>query len=184
MIYLSAGHNLGSPTTKADPGAVRGALHEVNLTIIQRDLTIAELSKLGVKVERDTNTETLGQYLARLKKKVKPSDIAMEYHFDAASQAATGATSVIGDDASQISKDLAKEMVDATARILGIRNRGVITEAQSHRGKLGFMRLACPCLILELAFISNPSDTDKWEDKRDELAKEHAKILKKYDALK
>lgn len=183
LPYLSAGHNLSSEKTKGDPGAVANGLNEADLTIIQRNLTAQALSDMGVAFHTDTDTETLGQYLARLQKITTSADVAVEYHFDAASPTATGCTSIVGNNASALSRLFAQELVDSTSRILGIKNRGVIKEAQSARGKLGFMRLPARTVIVELSFITNSSDLDKWVKNRDKLAQEHALIIHKYDQL-
>lgn len=181
MIYLSAGHHKPSKGNKGDPGAVSNGRQEADLTIIQRNLTAAALRELGVPFKTDTDYETLGQYLARVKKESNRTDVCVEYHFDAATPAATGCTAVIGDDASQLTKQFAVELTDATSRVLGIRNRGVIPEALSARGKLGFMRLPGLTVIMELGFITNLEDLAQWEAKKGELARVHARIIKDYE---
>lgn len=184
MIYISAGHNKPGKATKGDPGAVSNGLQEADLTIMQRNLTGAALRELAIPFQTDTDTETLSQYIARVAKQSDSSDVCLEYHFDAATPAATGCTAIVADKASKVAKDLATELAKVTASVLGLRNRGVITEAQSHRGKLGFMRLPGATVILELGFITNLADIEKWREKRGELARVHAKILQKFDQVK
>ena len=77
----------------------------------------------------------------------------------------------------------AKEIVDATAQTLGVKNRGVINEAESHRGRLGLMREQGIVSLLEIGFISNPDDVKKYQQKKIELATRLARIIKKYDDL-
>lgn len=179
-IYISSGHNQG---LKPDPGAVskcRGGVKESALTIIQRDLILPHLS--GNKVITDKDQETLGQYLSR----IKPGDgsVLLELHFNASNNSsATGVETLISDVASTNSKDFAKEINDATVKILGLKDRGVKTESQSHRGKLGFMRGEGIRSLVEICFISNCGDVDKWFENKELLAKEYARILIKYENL-
>ena len=71
----------------------------------------------------------------------------------------------------------------ATSLVLGIKNRGVISETASHRGRLGLMRENGTVSLLELCFISNPNDLKAYHAKKNVLAKEIAKILVRYESL-
>ena len=176
--FISAGHNPFG--IKPDPGAVANGLHEADLTVEFRDLVVKELYKLGVKVIIDKDDERLAEYLLRIKS--GDGSVVLEFHFDAAvTSVATGATSIYGRDANQLDKDFAKELVDTTATILGIRNRGSISEASSHRGSLGLMREQGIVALLELGFISNPDDIEAYNTNKVTLAKAIAKIVKKYE---
>jgi N-acetylmuramoyl-L-alanine amidase len=183
MIFLSAGHNSKSNTIKKDPGAVnKEGVKEGDLTIEFRDLVLSELNFLGIKPITDTDEESLGQYLKRIK--TGGGSVVIEYHFDAASNpSATGCTALVEAEADRMDKAFAKEIVDSTASILGIRNRGTITEAESHRGRLGLMREEGIICLLELGFITNPNDLQRFHLRKKELAREHARIIKKYEEL-
>lgn len=179
MIFISAGHHL------SDSGAVskcRGGVKESSLTIIQRDLICKELDVMGVKYISDRDVETLGQYLSR----IKPGNgsVLLELHFNASSNnSATGIETLIADDASIESKKFAKEVNDVTVKVLKLKDRGVKSEADSHRGKLGFMRGSGVRALLEICFISNCQDVDSWFDNKEILAKEIAKVLIKFENL-
>lgn len=174
--YVSAGHH------ENDPGAVSGKLKESELTIEFRDMVIAELAKTGVSFAKDKDSETLGQYLHRIRPGA--ASVVVEFHFDSSSnKKATGTTAVVADNASQNSKTFAKELVDTTSRILGVRNRGVIPEKKTYRKKLAIMRKPGIVALLELGFISNPSDIEAFHAGKEELAGEIAGIVKKYDDL-
>lgn len=184
MIFVSAGHNtqISVRAGKIDPGAIGCGSREADLTVIQRDLTSAELKTLGIPNITDKNNESLGEYLDRIK--TGDGSVVVEFHFDAANNAsATGCTSIVGNDSDRLDKAFAKELVDNTAAILGILNRGVITEAQSHRGSLGLMREQGIVALLEIGFISNCDDIKKWEHKKLELAKVYAYLLLKYEQM-
>ncbi|KGE14612.1 N-acetylmuramoyl-L-alanine amidase [Sphingobacterium deserti] len=171
--YISAGHH------NSDPGAMANGLRESVMMMEYRDMVSNELFALGATVVNDRDTETLGQYLARINPKGK--DVLCEFHADAAGPTATGATGVIADAHTAQDKAFATEMVKATSDVLGIRNRGVIKESQSARGRLAFVRKGGINSLQELFFITNPSDVVAYERGKSALAKEHARIINKYD---
>ncbi|QEL01588.1 N-acetylmuramoyl-L-alanine amidase [Olivibacter sp. LS-1] len=174
--FISAGHHL------KDPGAIGiDSRQENKETIAFRALVICELHKHGITVINDHDSETLGQYLAR----IKPGNasVVLEFHFDAASATATGTTALVSDNANKMSLDFAHELVTTTAQTLGIKNRGVWTESQSHRRRLGIMRKDGCVALLEICFITNESDMAKYDLKREELAIKIAQIIAKYDNM-
>lgn len=179
-VFISAGHN--PKGIKVDPGAIGNGFKEADLNIDFRDLVIDQLRSKGVKVIMDNDNERLGEYLAR----IKPGNgsVVLEFHFDAAaSPSATGTTSLFGSDADRLDKAFAKELVDTTSRILGIKNRGAISEADSHRGSLGLMREQGIVALLELGFISNPNDLKQYQKYKHALAIEIANIIKRYEDI-
>ncbi|GEM_PF-378406 len=171
--YISAGHH------NNDPGAMANGLRESTMMMEYRDLVTNELLALGATVVNDRDSETLGQYLTRIKP--KKNDVACEFHADAAGPTATGATGVIADAHTAQDKAFATEMVKATSDVLGIRNRGVIKESQSARGRLAFVRKGGINSLQELFFITNPNDVTAYERGKVALAKEHARIINQYD---
>lgn len=182
MVFISAGHNAQSKTIKSDPGAIGNGYKEGDLTIDFRNRVCKELDRIGTKYTRDSDEESLSMYLRRIN--TGSGSVVIEYHFDAAaSSAATGTTGLIEREADRLDRAFAKEITDATASILGIRNRGVITEAESHRGSLGLMREEGIICLSELCFISNKSDVNNYLKYRDALAKKHAEIITRYERL-
>lgn len=183
MIFISAGHNpqVSIRTGKIDPGAVGCGKKEADLTVIQRNMTSAELTALQVPHITDKDNESLGEYLDRIK--TGSGSVVLEFHFDAAATVASGCTAIVGIDADRLDRSFAREIVDITSIILGIKNRGIITEAQSHRGSLGLMREQGIVALLEIGFITNCDDIKRWEERRANLAKSYAYILSKYEKL-
>ena len=179
MIFISAGHCPFS--IKKDFGAEGNSYKEGLLTIEMRDIVCHELDMLGVKYTKDSDSETLGEYLERIK--TGSASVVLEFHFDAYDGSASGSTSLVGDDADRLDKAFAKELVDVTASVLGVTNRGVKGEGESHRGKLGLMRESGIVSLLEICFIDNSLDMQKYQVKKLELAKEYAKIVKKYEDM-
>lgn len=178
--FISAGHN--PQGIKPDPGAVANGFHEANLAVEFRNLVVAELQKRKVKVITDKDNERLGEYLKRIE--TGSGSVVIEYHFDAAAATtATGTTSLIGSDADRLDTAFAKELVEATAAILKIKNRGVLSEKDSHRGSLGLMREQGIVCLQEVCFITNRKDLDSFFLNKKELAAKHAEIIERYEKL-
>lgn len=182
MVFISAGHNSKSSAIRQDPGAVnKNGIKEGDLTIEFRDLVCAQLDKLKVKYVKDTEEENLSAYLKRID--TGNGSVVIEYHFDAGPETATGTTGLIEAEADRLDKSFAKEITDSVASLLQIKNRGVISEAQSHRGRLGLMREEGIICLCEICFITNPNDLKAYNDYKDLLAIAHAAIIQKYEAM-
>lgn len=181
MVCISAGHH-SKHSVKPDPGAVGNGYKEGDLTIELRDLVCAELDRLGVAYVKDSDQETLGQYLKRIN--TGSGSVVIEFHFDASSSdTATGATALIEAEADRLDRAFATELVETTAKCLGIKNRGVISESESHRGRLGLMREDGIICLLEVCFISNKKDVEAYQCTKQALAMLIAPIIKKYEAI-
>ncbi|MGQ7944998.1 N-acetylmuramoyl-L-alanine amidase [Flavobacterium sp. WC2509] len=178
--FISAGHN--PKGIKIDPGAIGNGYHEADLAVEFRNLVVVELLKRKVKVITDNDDERLGDYLKRIQ--TGSGSVVLEFHFDAAeSPTATGATALIGNDADRLDNAFAKELVEITSSVLGIKNRGVLSEKDSHRGSLGLMREQGMVSLLELCFISNPDDLKKYQANKKALAVKIAGIVERYENL-
>lgn len=179
-VFISAGHN--PKGIKVDPGAVGNGYHEADLTVEFRNLVVSELAKRKIIAITDKDDERLGDYLTRIK--TGSGSVVLEFHFDAAaSSSATGTTSLFGSDADRLDKAFAKELVDSTAAILGIKNRGAKSESESHRGSLGLMREQGIVSLLEICFISNKEDLQKYQANKRTLAFKIAEIVERYETL-
>ena len=182
MIFISACHNSKSKTVKADPGAInKHGVKEGDLTIEFVDLVCNHLTLLGAKFVRDSDEEGLQAYVNRIQ--TGNGSVVCEYHFDAGPETATGTTTLVEVDADRLDLAFAKELSQATATILGIKNRGVKSEADTRHKRLALMKENGIVGLHELCFITNDSDLAKYHTKKNELAKEHANILVKYEAI-
>lgn len=180
MIFISAGHN--PKGIKIDPGAVGNGFREADLAVEFRNLVIDELLKQRVPYVSDQDDERLAQYLERIK--TGKASVVLEFHFDASDKpTATGTTALVGSDADRLDNAFAKELVNATSSILGIKNRGVINESQSHRGRLALMREQGIVCLLELCFISNLNDVKSYRLNKEKLAVKIAEIVIRYENL-
>lgn len=174
--YISAGHHL------KDPGAISNGLQENTLTIRVRDRVSELLRGLGATVYNDKDDETLAQVISRF----KPGNgsVLLEFHFDAASPSASGATGFYADNPSSAhSMNFAYDLAEDCANALGIPSRGARSESDSHRGKLAFVRQEGICALLEIAFITNPDDMNKFEANFNHLCENIASTVYYYDQM-
>lgn len=178
-IYLTAGHH------NNDPGAVANGYKENTLNIELRDM-IAECIRTlspATKLCLDDDKDTLSQVIKKVSEKATAKDIWLEIHFDsAANNSATGSTSLVANSAMEKSKLLADDLASATATILEIKNRGVKSEKDSHRGRLAMLHTKAISVLLEVAFVSNKLDMELYESWKHWLSDEIARILIKYAA--
>lgn len=175
-VFVSAGHHI------KDPGAIGvNGRKEADETIKFRNAVVKYLEPTGVKIITDNDNETLSQYLTRIV--TGNGSVVIEFHFDAFDGIASGTTAFVGNDADRLDKLFAKESVDIVSRVLNIPNRGVKTESQSHRGRLGLMREQGIVCLVELGFIDNKNDMDSFDKNFFTLASEFAKLLEKFEKL-
>lgn len=181
VTFPLAGHH------NKDSGAAYNGRFENKETQRIRNLINQSLQKTGVTFISDNDNQTLSEVI----RTIKPGSASVLYeaHLDAsANTTATGTTCVVSHE-SFTKKDLsykaAEEICKVTSDILGIRNRGVISERNSHRGKLGILHTKAGISVLhEWCFISNKDDMAKLDNNISAATAAVAKILKKYDDLR
>jgi N-acetylmuramoyl-L-alanine amidase len=180
-IFLSAGHG-GN-----DSGAVGNGYTERDLAIELRQLIYTELCTLGITAELDKNSNALKETIQAFKNLVSPSCILVDIHWNAAGPTATGTETFIPENYTEFELELASKLSKCISDTLEIPLRGSVkgklgvkTEAMSARKTLGFMRLTGQNILLEIAFISNKSDMEKYQANKRVLAFKLANILYTY----
>jgi N-acetylmuramoyl-L-alanine amidase len=180
-IWLSSGHG-GN-----DTGAVGNGYIERDLAIELRELIYNELEVLGICAELDKNSNALKETIQFFKNLVSSSCILVDIHWNAAGPSATGTEVFIPNTYTKLELELAGKLAKCMSDTLGIPLRGstngvlgVKTESLSARGQLGWMRLNGNNILLEVCFISNKSDMEKYQDNKSMLAFKIAKILYEY----
>lgn len=162
-IFIAAGHS------NVDPGAVAPAVRDANKKIIKperreadiavemRNMVSFYLSQAGVNHGLDgkgTQNLPLNQSAAAAKK----YQIAVEFHCNAAaSPTATGCETLSNDNDLR----LANAICNAISSVFKIRNRGAKGESSGQHHRLAFVQAGG--IIVELLFISNPSDVAKYD---------------------
>lgn len=160
MIYLSAGHH------NSDPGAVANGYKESELCIKIRDAVAKELDKRGYKYILDKDSETLSQYIARIKP--GSGSVVCDIHFNAvANSTATGVEVFYKNDNS---KPIAASLSAELARVQGLKDRGAKGPKESNRGSLAILNTKAGIAVLpEIGFISNKNDLKAFFDNFDKV---------------
>lgn len=172
-IIISAGHG-GN-----DPGAVANGYTERDLAIEFRELLVKELLLLGVKPLIDDNKNALKQTLQWLKGVLKSDKtVCIDIHWNAAIPKARGTEIIIPDKPSLFESSFAKEILDVFVSN-GFTSRGVKTESQTARKRLGWMRPSAENILIEMAFLTNTLDLELYKMVKYKLAKELAVVIKK-----
>ena len=176
-VYLSSGHSDRYPR---DRGSAGNGYIEGELTVEQRNLISKYLKKLGVNVSVDADDSILADTIRFFKNKTSKDSIVVDLHWNAATPQATGTEVLIPENPTKTEINIATDIAKTISETLGIKNRGVKTEAQSHHGRLGFMRLTGENILIETCFISNKSDMESYQKNKEVLAEKIANILANY----
>lgn len=179
-IFISSGH---TNTPGRDRGASGNGYIEGELTEEFRELLTFELNLLGVKAVSDGNNTILSESIKFFKNLTSTNSIVLDIHFNAASPQATGTETLIPSNYSPFEKKLAERISSTVSNTLGITMRGrkgVKTEADSHHGRLGWMRLTGENILMEICFITNKKDMESYQANKYILAKKIAKVLFDY----
>lgn len=179
-LFISAGH---TNIEGQDRGAIGNSYIEGNLTVELRDLLVKELKALGISPVIDSNSNAFIQSLAYFKNLTTSNSVLLDIHFNAATPQATGTETLIPKTYTTFEYNLAAELSKVVGETLDLKLRGfngVKTEAESHHGKLGWMRLTGENVLMEICFITNSSDIEKYQKNKLALAKNIAITLSKH----
>lgn len=178
-IFVSAGHSATTGIGR-DNGAIGNGYTEGVEADKIRDIVVAELNKLGANPISDKDDTILADTLKEFKGKADTNSILLEIHLNAATPAATGTETIVPNSPTSSERALAESLSKAVKDILDIPlrgSKGVITESESKRGSLGWMRVPGENVLMELCFITNKNDMAKLVNKRETLGKKIAQIL-------
>lgn len=183
ILYLSAGHYPEAVKGgKADPGAIGNGLHEADLTSELRNLVLGELMLIApnLKVLTDKDNQQTGEWVSYLTKNVKQGDVICDIHFNSTNNSTTGGSEIIIPklhDAKE--KELARLLNNAVLSVLKTKDRGVKTESQTARGKIGilFQPGIATNVLIEVCFISNKGEIENYQKNKISVAKAIAKVL-------
>ena len=182
LVFVSAGH---SNIPGRDMGAVGiGNIKEGDLTAELRKLVVEEFKKLGVVPVKDKDNTVTSETVATINSILDVNDVAIDIHFNAFHRATANGTEVIVPfKSSEFERILAAKLSAEIAKVLNTTNRGVITEAQSARGTLLFMRPNCENILIEVCFITNQKDLDSYNANKQLVAKTIALVVYDYMTL-
>ena len=168
-IVLTAGHSL------TDPGACSGHYTEANIVLEVRNGVTTILNARGHKVIND-GTGSDNQPLSKAAALVKQGKIAIEFHLNAAAnKKATGVEAL----AQTKDKVICQKLCKAIAAVLDIPVRGGDggwkSENSGQHSRLAYV--AAGGIILELFFISNDAELQKYFELKDQVFEVIASVL-------
>lgn len=177
-VIVVAGHT-NVPGT--DQGAIGNGFIEGHLAVELKDMVISELSKLGIKAKTDSNKNALAQTLQWLKTVlVSNKTICVDIHWNASGTADSKGTEVIvPDQSSEFEDKIAYSLLRAITDF-GFKSRGVKPEAQTARKRLGWMRPAAENVLIEVCFITNPTDMKLYQANKTGISRRIAQVLRDY----
>src|SRR5690554_7586248 len=165
-IFISAGHS------HADPGALGSGVSEADIVLEFRDLLADALDYRGIPFTRD-GREGENLPLSQAVMMASDADIAVEFHCNAfGNPSVSGVETLSGPE----HLELGARICEVVSETLGIPNRGAKGEASGQHGRLAFISLGRG-IIVELFFISNPDDVEKYQRLKMALAEELANLL-------
>lgn len=177
-IFLSAGH---SNKPGRDRGAAGNGFIEGELTALLREKVYNNLLAMGAPVSKDMDDTILSDSVRFFNKITTHESIVCEFHFNAGPESATGTETLVSVNPTYFEKKLAEAMSKAAHEVLGIPMRGqngvkLETDSQ-HPNGLGWMRIPGQNILIEVCFISNPNEINRYAQLEDNLAEAYAKVL-------
>ena len=165
-IYLTAGHRGGAT------GANYNGIKEADETIWLRNEIAERLRNKGVEVMLDNDKASLSEVIATINADCKPTDICVDLHFNAvANPSANGTETFKPFNSSDTEIEVAEDLLYSTCMVLNTKNRGVKREGEGTHQRLAMLSdIRCNSVLLEICFISNIADANKYKEKKDELA--------------
>lgn len=173
-VFVSAGHS------NADPGATTKVNGPDGRTVIVREADIAAEFRNMVSyylTEREVPHETDGKGTVNIPlrdavAKARKHPLGVEFHCNAA-----GNPTATGVETLQASDDtiLGAKICIAIAGALNIRNRGAKPENAGQHHRLAFVQAGG--IIVELFFLSNPTDLAKYQARKWVAARAVADVL-------
>ncbi len=178
MLFISAGHS-NLPTK--DQGAIYKPFIEGNEAALFCQTLKNNLDNLLVSNYLDPFENFLKDTLNAYKNLVKKTDFAIDFHFNANENTTISGTEILVNTKTEKTKQIATELLKMISSTLQIESRGIKGEADSQHNRLGFLHLPCESMIVEICFLSNKKDMDKYKKNQQELALKIAFLFAEYN---
>ncbi len=164
-IYIDQGHNPQAPNTGAEGNGLRE--QDITYDVGQRLANLLRQNgDFEVRVSRPTPTTQLGTSNASsLRARVDDAnswgaDYFISIHTNASSQATANGTEVLVYTEPSRAADLAEDILEELTDITGLSSRGV----KERPGLYVLRKTNMPAVLVELGFITNPSDAIRMRD--------------------
>ena len=166
-IFLSAGHDV------ADPGAISGGTTEYAEMKKMRDATVQELRSRGLDVLWIPDSLDLKQTIYWINDNSRRGDVALEIHADAFGNTNVRGASIYYIESNQQRQTDAELVLQGLLKAVpGLPSRGAKPDTSTGVGSLGFCRqVDIPSMLMELGFLTNPSDRSLLQTKRQDFAR-------------
>jgi N-acetylmuramoyl-L-alanine amidase len=180
-LFVIAGHHHDDPGAISNHESLGGRVKEADLTIELRELVIGNFKMHnGNPVIRDNDRHDLRTVIARINEEIGDHDIMIDIHFNAFNGKATGVEMFVPDNPSVIESHLASDLARRLSKVMGLNNRGVKTEGQSARGRIGILRGKGHRVLIEVCFKDNPKDMEAYQINKHLVANEIAESAEKH----
>ena len=158
-IYIDQGHNPQSPNAGAEGNGLveQDLTYEIGIRLY--DL-LRSNGNFDVRISRPTPETSLGtSNSTSLRIRVDEAnafgaDYFISLHANASSSSSISGSEVLVYDEPSVAADLGEDILIWLNRITGLRNRGIIERP----GLYVLRKTKMPAVLVEMGFISNPSD--------------------------
>lgn len=168
-VTITAGHS------NTDPGAVNGNITEASIATDMRNMIALYLERKGVDAVTD-GTGSENQTLRQSIKLIKDSDLAVEIHCNSFHSPRAAGTEALAQPKDKL---ICQKLCEAVSDVMGIPVRGSAggfkPENSGQHSRLGYVRAGG--IILELFFISNPTELATYQAKKWLVARELADVI-------
>lgn len=181
--YVTAGHEIRN-------GKGTGIIGYLDEAVEARRL-VTEIAKDCWRRHRimlitDNDTWSLTRVIRWLRTKLNGNHISLDVHFNAFNGKVGGTEAFVEKNATDIEKAFAYQLCKKTAKVLGIKNRGVKREDQSQHNRLGILHAneAAVNVLWEVCFGDNKNDYLAYRADRHLLISEVSNLIKiTHDAI-
>jgi len=170
-IYIDQGHNPENVNAGAEGNGLREQDVTYNIGIFLRDLLNSDY-RFDAITSRNTPTESLGfNNTSSLQERVNlanswGADYFISIHANAAENPAFNGTEIYVYNEGTPVYYMAEDILNQITTQLGTKNNGV----KVNKTFFVLRRTQMPAMLIELAFITNPSDAQKLRDNQYEFA--------------
>ena len=167
-IILIAGHH--GPGTGANGFLDEGAENIRVRDDLHKKLIELRVSDENIITDKGRDNVVLRDIVSWLRNDViREDDICIDIHFNAATATATGIETFVPNHPTANELNLAREVNNAMVAALGLRDRGVKWERESHVGTLAMLSFNCTTILLEICFVTNENDVRAYRENYDRL---------------